>query len=127
MEADMELSVMSRPCGGCVIVQLAGVLDLATCPAVQSRLQETIDGGAHTVVLDLTQVRLIDSTALGLLMWLRQELQGRGGQVAVAGAQPIVRQVIELTSVDRLIGLYETLPAAEAQVCTGEHHAAGAS
>jgi anti-sigma B factor antagonist len=109
----MELSVMARPGRGCVVMQLAGVVDLATVPTVQDRLQEALDGGAQAVVMDFTQVRLIDSTGLGLLAWLHQVLEQRGGRVAVAGAPPIVRQALEITSVDRLVALYDTVAAAE--------------
>src|SRR5689334_11683669 len=60
----VELSLATRPGRGCLVVQVGGVLDLATTPQVRSILQRAVDDGARNVVLDLTDVRLIDSTAL---------------------------------------------------------------
>jgi anti-anti-sigma factor len=78
-----------------------------------------VDDGARTVVLDLTGVRLIDSTALGTIVWLHKQLQERGGQVCVAAPQPLVVKVLELTSVDRLIRIYDSVEAAEDDLSTG--------
>jgi len=110
----VDLSLTTRPGRECLIVQLTGVLDLATTPVVRDRLQEALDGGARTVVLDLAEVRLIDSTALGTIVWLHKQLVERGGGARVAAPRPMVRTVLELTSVDRLIPTYERLEAAEA-------------
>jgi anti-anti-sigma factor len=100
-------------------VQVGGVLDMATTPDVRRSLQHAVDDGARTVVLDLTGVRLIDSTALGTIVWLHKQLQERGGHVCVAAPQPLVLKVLELTSVDRLIRIYDSVEAAEDDLSTG--------
>ena len=82
----MELSLATRPGRGCLVVQLGGVLDLASIPDVRSRLQQALDDGVRNVVLDLAEVRLIDSTALGMIVWLHKELLERGGRACVAAA-----------------------------------------
>ncbi|MGI5241837.1 STAS domain-containing protein [Dactylosporangium sp. CA-139066] len=109
----MDLSLTIRPGRGCVVVQAGGVLDLATTPDVRERLQQAVDEGARHVVLDLAGVRLIDSTALGMIVWLHKQLVQDGGGVCIAGARPMVRTVFELTSVDRLVGIYDSVEAAE--------------
>jgi anti-sigma B factor antagonist len=99
-------------------VQVGGVLDLATTPDVRSTLQYAMDDGARTVVLDFTGVRVIDSTALGMIVWLHKQPQERGGHVCVAAPQPLVVKVLELTSVDRLIRIYHSVAAAEDDLST---------
>jgi anti-anti-sigma factor len=100
-------------------LQVGGVLDLATIPDVRSSLHQALDDGIGSVVLDLTGVRLIDSTALGMIVWLHQQLQERGGRVCVAATEPIVLSVFELTSVDRLIRIYDSVEAAEDDLPAG--------
>ena len=114
----MDLSLTTRPGRGCLIVQMSGVLDLATTPEVRSSLQQAMDDGARNVVLDLADVPLIDSTALGMIVWLHKQLLERGGQVGVAAARPVVLRVFELTSVDRLIRIYDSVEAAENGLAT---------
>lgn len=118
----MELSLATRPGRECLVVQLGGVLDFASIPDVRSRLQQALDDGVRNVVLDLAEVRLIDSTALGMIVWLHKELLERGGRVCVAAARPLVLQVLELTSVDQLVHLHDTVASAEAALPTAGAH-----
>jgi anti-sigma B factor antagonist len=115
----VDLSLATRPGRGCLVVHVGGVLDLATTADVRSSLQQALDDGARTVVLDLTGVRFIDSTALGMIAWLHQQLQERGGRVYVAAIEPIVLKVLELTSMDRLVRIYNSVEAAEDDLPTG--------
>lgn len=79
-------------------MQVDGDLDLATVPQLRSGLQQALDGGAGTMELDFTGVRFLDSTALGMIVWLHKEVQQRGGRVYVVGAPPLVLRVLTLTS-----------------------------
>jgi anti-sigma B factor antagonist len=99
-------------------VQAGGVLDLATVLGLRSHLQQALDGGAHSVVLDLMGVRLMDSSGLGAVVWLYKQLRERCGQVCVAATTPVVLRVFELTSVNRLIRIYDSVEAAEDGLCT---------
>lgn len=115
----MDLSLATRPGRGCLVGQVGGVLDLATTPDVRSSLQQAVDDGAQSVVLDLTGVRLIDSTALGMIVWLHKQVQERGGRVCVAATRPALLRVFQLTSVDQLIRIYDDVDAAEDDLATG--------
>ncbi|MEV0134119.1 STAS domain-containing protein [Dactylosporangium sp. NPDC050688] len=112
----MDLSVTTRPGRGCLIVQAGGDLDLATAADVRQHLQQAVDDGMRVVVLDLAGVRLIDSTALGMIVWLYKQLLDRDGRVYVAAPRPMVRSLLSLTSVDRLIRVCEDVQAAEADL-----------
>jgi anti-sigma B factor antagonist len=112
----VELSLATRPGRECLVVQLGGVLDLASIPDVRSSLDQALDDGVRNVVLDLAEVRLIDSTALGMIVWLHRELLDRGGRVCVAAARPLVLEVLELTSVDRLVRVHDSVASAEADL-----------
>jgi anti-sigma B factor antagonist len=114
----VELSLATRQGRGFIVVQVSGVLDLATTPELRSSLQHALDEGARAVVLDLTGVRFIDSTTLGMIAWLHTQVQERGGRVCVAATEPIVLRVLELTSMDRVIRIYDSSQAAEDDLAT---------
>lgn len=109
----LDLSLSTRAGRGCLIVQVDGVLDLATTPDVRNSLQHALDTGAHTVVLDLAGVRFLDSTGLALIVWLHKQLLQRGGRVCIATTAPGLLRVFALTSVDRLIRIYDGVEAAQ--------------
>ena len=109
-------TLTTRPGPGYLIVELRGPLDFETVPGVRPRLNRIVADGARTVVLDLTEVPQADSSALSLIAWLHKQLLARGGGVCIAGPQPSVRHLLEVTAIDRLIPVYPDTAAAVARL-----------
>jgi anti-sigma B factor antagonist len=61
---------------GDVVVRLAGELDLYNAEEVGAALGEIAAEGTKRVVVDLTEVSFVDSTALGTLIEARRKLDG---------------------------------------------------
>jgi HptB-dependent secretion and biofilm anti anti-sigma factor len=62
-------------------------------------------GGAGPLVVDLGNVSYLTSTALGLLLRLRQRLRAGGRRLALCGANPLVHEVFEATKLDAVFDL----------------------
>jgi anti-sigma B factor antagonist len=61
----MEMEISTDDLGGGVAtVGVAGEVDLYTAPALKQALSDTIDGGARSVLVDLSRATFIDSTTL---------------------------------------------------------------
>ncbi|WP_327000138.1 STAS domain-containing protein [Dactylosporangium sp. NBC_01737] len=112
----MKLSLVVRQGRDCTVVQVAGIVDLTTEQELRACLQQALDDGARHVVLDLAAVPRLDSSGLGAIVSTYKLLQQRGGQLYLVSVQPPVRNVFLLTSVDRLMGVYDTVDAAEEAV-----------
>ena len=56
------------------------------------------------MVLDLSELSLLSSLAMGLLVRFRRDLARWGGRVTIAGARPPIRESLEVTG---LVGLFE--------------------
>ena len=67
-------------------------------------------GGLERVVIDLSAVEFIDSTALGVLIEARSKL-GRGGLV-LAAPQLGTRRTLEVSGLDRHLPVHDTVEAA---------------
>jgi anti-sigma B factor antagonist len=109
----VEVALSSRPGRDCTVVEARGVLDMATEPQLRQTLQQVIDAGARRVVVDLAEVRLMDSSALGTLVLMFKALRDVGGILCLAAPRPLVRTVLGVTSVDRAITVYDTVRTAE--------------
>jgi anti-anti-sigma factor len=83
--------------GQTCVVHLSGDIDMAVVPDLKDGLGAALSGGCGNVVLDLTDVDYADSTALGLLVWLDHQLGPRGGRLVLAGANPDVQRILELS------------------------------
>lgn len=90
-------------------------VDAAAAPELKKMLDEAMAGAPNKVVLDLGNVKFMDSTGLGLLVSLIKQI-GPDGAIAVANAQPAVARLFELTRLGKLFGLVADVPAARALV-----------
>jgi stage II sporulation protein AA (anti-sigma F factor antagonist) len=79
------------------VVRLSGDIDTAVVPELKEQLGSALSGGCNNVVLDLSEVVYADSSALGLLVWLDHRLGPGGGRLVLAGANPDVERILELS------------------------------
>lgn len=88
-----------------VRVQVAGELDLSTSPELGNTLRRELDGG-KSVVVDLSRVTFIDSTALNTLVGALRLCESNGGSLTVSPRLPDqVSRVFEITGLDGLLPL----------------------
>ena len=78
-------------------IALRGRLDTETAPTLDQRLAPLIASPAVTAALfDLAGLEYIGSAGIRVLIKARKTLEARGGGMAVANLQPMVRQVFEI-------------------------------
>ena len=91
------------------IVRFRGEADLHTAPILRDALEEAIETGAGTLVVDLTGVTFVDSMMLGVLLGATRRTRPRGTRMRIVVDDPHVRRVFELTLLDRVLELYPSL------------------
>ncbi|RVT99241.1 anti-sigma factor antagonist [Rhodovarius crocodyli] len=106
----MQITMSSA--AGLQVAKLEGRLDTATAPQAETTLLPAI--AAPGLVLDLTAVRYVSSAGLRLLLKLAKEAKGKGAKFALAGLQPAVREVFEISGFDKIIPAFATLDEATA-------------
>ncbi|MEU4689859.1 STAS domain-containing protein [Actinoplanes sp. NPDC023714] len=112
----MDLRLAARAGGAGTVVEVGGQLDMETGPQLDDFLQQVVGDTGARVVLDLADVSFLDSSGLGLLVVWFKELRARGGRLSVAAVQDIVAQVLRISAVDQVVGVYDTVEAAEADM-----------
>jgi anti-sigma B factor antagonist len=98
---------------GAVVVRLGGELDLYNAEEVRTALAAAIDGSPHRIVVDMSEVEFVDSTALGVLIEARSKL-GRDG-LALAGPQLDTRRTLQVSGLDRHLPVHESVEDALAR------------
>jgi anti-anti-sigma factor len=100
--------------GETVLVRVVGELDLST----HERLREPLVGAAEagkSVVVDLSECEFIDSSGIRALLLGHEAVTSNHdgkGQVLVAGPQPQVQRVLEMTGVGEAIAIHPTVDEA---------------
>ena len=65
------------------VVVLSGEVDIFTAPQFKECLLELLDAGVKRLVVDLSDVTFIDSTALGVLIGGVRRVHGAGGTMTI--------------------------------------------
>jgi anti-sigma B factor antagonist len=93
------------------VVRLAGELDLYNAAVVRKTLVEACTDGPAKVVVDLSEVEFIDSTALGVLIEARTRLPNRKGFL-LAGPRLETRRALEISGLDRHFAVHDSVDEA---------------
>jgi anti-anti-sigma factor len=105
----MPIDVTTEPAVGAVVVAPHGDVDLTSSHALRAAVDRLIDGGATALVLDLSEVEFIDSTALGVLVSFHHRL---GERLIIAAAQPAVLRLLEITNFISVLRLTDSVAVA---------------
>jgi anti-sigma B factor antagonist len=97
--------------GEAVVVRLAGELDLYNAHDVRDVLLEECAREPERVVVELSRVKFIDSTALGVLIEARTKLPNRHAfLLAAPGVE--TRRALEIAGLDRHFSVHDSLDEA---------------
>jgi anti-sigma B factor antagonist len=84
------------------VVHVNGDVDLTTSRRLRDDISQLVGGGPH-LVLDLTEVRFMDSAGLGALLATRSAVLEHGGSLAIRNPSSPVRQVLDVTGLAGLL------------------------
>jgi anti-sigma B factor antagonist len=93
---------------GSTVVRLAGELDLYNAHLVREALIDAAADGPERLVVDLSGVKFIDSTALGVLIEARTRMTNRRAfLLASPGLE--TRRALQVSGLDRHFSVHESL------------------
>lgn len=94
-----------------VVIGLRGELDLWSSPRLKSTLCDLLAAGQDRLVVDLTCVGFMDSTALGVMIGVQRRLGDEARLAVAAQTQPVLR-VLELSGLATGLRVFATREAA---------------
>jgi anti-sigma B factor antagonist len=97
--------------GDACVVKLGGELDLYNASDMRAALEQATADGPQRVVVDLSEVEFIDSTALGVLIEARSKLNNRRAFLLAAPGLE-ARRALEISGLDRHFTVHETVSEA---------------
>jgi len=97
----MQASILNE--SGKVTIKLAGRFDFNTHREFRAAYEPLIvDSDVRSVVVDFAGVDYLDSSALGMLLMLRDKLGGANKEVALTGVRGNVKQVLDIANFGKL-------------------------
>ncbi|MCS7484796.1 STAS domain-containing protein [Umezawaea endophytica] len=117
----MDLQVRSEAQGAWEVVVVSGELDAETVPALSEHLERAVSGAVRRVdridwiVLDLAELKFMDSTGLALMVDWHRRLDAGGGRFRLASMRPAVHKLFRLTDLTAVMSIHDTVGDATAE------------
>lgn len=93
----MAFTLDHDPVGSSQLIVAGGEMDIAATDELSAIFVMATAGPQGSVVLDLTRVDFIDSTALGTILRAAQQLADAGKRLHVVAIEGPVRRLLEIT------------------------------
>jgi anti-sigma B factor antagonist len=99
----MNHSIVHEP--HATVLRIRGELDALSCPELRPVLDALAAQRNCNIVIDFSELRLIDSSGVGVMVSLYKRVRANGGKVKFVGvmAQPLV--IFKLLSLDHAFEL----------------------
>jgi anti-anti-sigma factor len=102
------LALSSEQRGSSMVVTVAGDLDIVTSPALDECLTQA-RAAVSQVILDLSAVDFMDTSALAVIVGHWKKLEAAGGALALAGARYRYTKTLWITGLADRLSLYDNV------------------
>lgn len=92
-----------------VIIKPHGELDMNNSFDFKSFVKDNyINAGKSNLILDLSDVEYMDSSALGVLLGLQRAARLNGGSLVLCGLHDNLKRILKITSLEGVFKIYPT-------------------
>lgn len=103
------MNIETERIGANLIVKLEGELDLETSPHFRQVVDEQLNryDSIRHLILDLKQVRFIDSSGLGVILGRFKRLNQSGGRLSAINVPDPLRRLLQLSGLLKIMDIFE--------------------
>ena len=102
------MTITQRAIKGAAVLDLKGDLTYSNRTAFKTAVEQVRNAGYRHLIVNLEQVRFMDSSGLGLLVLLSQTFRVQRARVSLLKPQSYVREIMSLANISKVIPIYET-------------------
>jgi anti-sigma B factor antagonist len=112
----LTVSVTARESAGepYTLVEVVGEADVTNTDDLRRLLDDEVSQQPRMMIIDLSGLRFMDSSALHTLLRASRSMDRQGGVLALVSPQAAVAKILRLTTADRLIPVFDTVADAAA-------------
>ncbi|MFI6479937.1 STAS domain-containing protein [Nonomuraea sp. NPDC050663] len=92
-----------RKTPGAQVVRVGPRLDAGTVAGVRPRLHHAVDSGDGDLVVDLSELEMIDATGLGVLVGTHRRALGAHRHLVLRNVPPRIMRVLAVTRLNRVL------------------------
>ena len=87
---------------------------MTNCDALREVLEAEVAKQPRTMIIDLSGLRFMDSSALHVILRANRSMDRQGGVLALASPREPVAKMLRLTAADQLVPVYASVTEATA-------------
>jgi anti-sigma B factor antagonist len=99
--APFPLTITSQEVEPGTLLRLSGEIDLSSAHLLVDAIEEAVEAGATTVILDFAGVTFVNSTGLGTMVAATKRLRADGGDLVLRHFRGIPASALATTGLDR--------------------------
>src|SRR5690349_13676660 len=107
-----KTSNLTEPLPREAVFPLEGEIDLHLSPSVSASLQEIIAREPSRLLVDLSRVSYVDSSAIAVFIETMQKVEKYGGTFGLIGLQDSVRSIFEFARLNQVFKIFPDLATA---------------
>lgn len=94
-----------------LMVYLSGELNFFNSSKIKEEIKRHITGDEARLVLDISELEMIDSSGVGIVISLLKKMNGK--DVMLVGPQPKIARVFEITRLNQIVPIFPSLEQAD--------------
>jgi anti-sigma B factor antagonist len=95
------------------ILEIEGEVDLYSSPGLRTELLGLTNTKTKAVLVDLSNVKYMDSSGVATLVEALQQVGKYGGKLKLVNLREAVKDVFELSRLDKVFDIYQNLDEAK--------------
>ena len=103
-----DLSIQVRDMDGVAVMQPEGFVNAHTVRQFEEALEELVQAGRYTILLDCTSLNYISSAGLGAIMGLIEPIRDKGGDILLCSLQKNVYAIFDTLGFTQLYQVFDT-------------------
>lgn len=115
----MDLSFKAE--GSMLIVKISCEIDHHSCDKIRDKIDRSfIENNVKNILIDMSDVRFMDSSGIGLIMGRYKFASKLGGQAGVIGGNECVDKILKMSGIEKFVHIYTNLKDARKRLNEGD-------
>ncbi|MDQ7822733.1 MAG: STAS domain-containing protein [Candidatus Eremiobacteraeota bacterium] len=112
----MDIKVVAKQVKKGYVIEVQGEIDVYTSPRVKETINELIEKENYVLIINLEEVRYIDSTGLGVLIGALKKVREHNGSISLICTNPQIKKIFNITGLVKIFGIYKSEEEAIASI-----------